>query len=60
VEVWVADGFGEMAIVSVTVDRVRWHAPNKNPNTNTRHDEINKVWYFRMTQPAWLDLFSAY
>ncbi len=47
---------GEMLIVAVAVDRARWHAPKRNPNTNTMQDEINNVWYLRMTQPYWLDV----
>jgi hypothetical protein len=51
VAVWVAVGFTETGIVSVAVDRARWHALNKNPNTKIKPDEIIIVWYLRMTQP---------
>jgi hypothetical protein len=60
VDVWVNAGVGVIAIVSLAVDWIRWHAPKMNPNTNTRHDEINRVWYLRMTQPDWFNLPSLY
>ncbi len=60
VDVRVNAGVGVIAIVTVAVDWKRWHAPKMNPNTNTRHDEINRVWYLRMTQPYWSNLPSLY